>query len=214
MDFSNIKTPKFRLSFPELLTPKAFEGAEPKYSLTMLWNIAELKADPDQMAIFQVLQAAVTQCAEEKWGKGFAGYTKPFTDGATKTWGGYGEGTLYAKAKSKYQPGLIMQDGVTIITSAQDLYAGCYCRASVSLYASDFMGTKRVTFQLNNVQKWSDGEPFGGGVKAEKDFDAIAGADPVGQPVDTSLIDTAAGTIPAVNAPIATPTSAIDSLLS
>ena len=54
----------------------------------------------------------------------------------------------------------------------EEIYSGCYVRASINAYAFNIQGNSGVSFGLNNIQKVRDGEPLGGGgSKAEDDFD-------------------------------------------
>ena len=156
-------TPKFRLSFPSLFQKRAFDDDDPKYELTMLFD-----SDADLSALERVVEIAI----RDKWGKKPPkGIRMPFRDGNEKEYDGY-EDTTFVKATSTRRPGIVDLDLEDII-DPEELYAGCYCRASVVAYAYGGPGSKYkpgVSFGLRNVQKLEDGEAFDGGSSAEDDF--------------------------------------------
>lgn len=158
-------TGEFRVSFPAVFKPQAFEGQEPKYEVTMLFP-----KDTDLSALEAAAEAAVA----DKWPdekKRPKNLRMPFTDGDTKDYDGY-EGNVAIKAKTKTKPGLVDR-AKKPITDESEFYGGCYARASVVAYAYDMAGNKGVAFALNNVQKLRDGEPFGSRSNADSDFDDL-----------------------------------------
>ena len=59
-DREKVTTPEFRLSFPAVFQPRAFQGGEPKFSVSMIFaKDADLKA----------LKAIAKKAVEAKWGK-------------------------------------------------------------------------------------------------------------------------------------------------
>ncbi|EIA24002.1 hypothetical protein SFB3_226G1, partial [Candidatus Arthromitus sp. SFB-3] len=52
-------------------------------------------------------------------------------------------------------------------------YSGCYGYASINFYAFNTNGNKGIACGLNNLMKIEDGEPLGGRVSAEIDFEGI-----------------------------------------
>ena len=64
---------------------------------------------------------------------------------------------------------MVYKNGQRIIDS-NDLYSGCYGRASITFYAFNSNGNKGIACGLNNLMKTSDGEPLGGRSLAEDDF--------------------------------------------
>lgn len=177
---NKIYTPKFRVSFPNVFEARAM-GEDPnskkKYSLTMLFNMAEIKKDPAQLKLWNDMRAALQVAAREEWGDKIpAGLKSPFRDGKEKEqYDGYGEGIIFASATSMTRPGLVDRNNARII-SAEDFYAGCYARATVNAFAWKFMGKVGLSLGLQNIQKLEDGEPFGGKSKPEDDFDALEGS--------------------------------------
>lgn len=181
-----IVTPEFRLSFPAVWEPKAGpDGGEEKYRIVMLFPKTE-----DIKALKKLAYDAIA----EKWGadkgkwpanlrnldlgkflstSGKDGW--PFRDGDAQSLDGYA-GCVSVSATSKQAPGVVDRKLKPIIDK-DELYAGCYCRASVTAFAYDKAGNKGVSFGLQNIQKIRDGESFSGRSRAEDDFDAIAGDD-------------------------------------
>ena len=164
-----VKTPKFRVSFPHVFEPHAFEKNPAKYSIVMLFpKDTDLKA----------LKMACNAAAAQKWGTDTSKWPKnaggqpirmPFRDGAEKTdLQGY-EGNIFVSASTKTKPGLVDQK-LQPIEAESDFYAGCYARAELQAFAYDTNGNKGVSFALQNVQKLADGEPFAGKKKAEDTF--------------------------------------------
>lgn len=159
-----VKTPKFRVSFPHVFEPHAFEKNEPKYSMVMLFP-----KDTD----IKSLKIACNAAAAQKWGNDSTKWPKnlrlPFRDGNEKTdLQGY-EGNIFVSASSKNKPGLVDQK-LQPILAENDFYAGCYARAELQAFAYDTNGNKGVSFALQNVQKLAEGEPFSGKKKAEDTF--------------------------------------------
>jgi len=160
-------TPEFRVSFPNVFQPKSFEGQDPKYSLVMLFDKKEDLA---------ALKALAKKAVEDKWPditKRPKNLRNPFRDGDTERpdVDGYA-GKLFISASSKMKPRVVDQS-VQDIISDTDFYAGCYARASLTVFAYDTAGNRGVAFGLQNVQKLRDGEPFSGRAKPEDEFEAV-----------------------------------------
>src|SRR4051812_19269134 len=162
---AKVRTPIFRVSFPQVFEPKAFNDGEPKYSVVMLF---------DSKADLREMKACLQEAAKEKWGtKMPSGLRSAFRDGKEKeALQGYGEGVTFCSASSKQRPGLVDQ-AVQPIIDRGEFYAGCYARATVTAFAYDQKGNKGVSFGLHNLQKIRDGERFDGRTAAEDDFEAV-----------------------------------------
>lgn len=172
-----IVTPVFRVSFPQVFEPKALaDGQAKKYSLTMLFTLAEIAKSPSEAKAWQAMKDALVVAAKEKWGAKIpTGMKSPFRDGMEKEqYQGYGKGVTFIAASTTTRPGLVDKQLQKII-APEDFYAGCYARASVNAYGWQYMGKSGVSFGLQNIQKIDDGEPFGGRTRAEADFDSATG---------------------------------------
>ena len=161
-------TPEFRVSFPAVFKPTAFEGAEPKYSVTMLF---------DKRTDISALKALAKAALIKKWPDPASRPTTmrnpPFRDGDKEKpdVAGYAN-TIFVRASSKIRPGIV-DAGRNAILDETDFYAGCYARATLVAYGYDQKGNKGVAFGLQNIQKLRDGEAFSGRAKAEDDFEAV-----------------------------------------
>lgn len=172
-----VTTPKFRVSFPNVFEAKSFQNQEAKFSITMLF---------DKKTDLKAMKEAALNAAIEKWGEKTAKdlwaqkisikgkkLRVPFRDGDEKAdMNGY-EGMIFVSASSKQRPGVVDQNRVPITAADGSFYAGCYARATLIAFAYDTAGNIGVSFSLQNVQKWADGEQFSGRRKAEDEFDSI-----------------------------------------
>jgi len=177
-----VKTPKFRVSFPNLFEAKAMnEDSKPKFGVTMLFPkdegknyLAELNKSYD---------AAIEKGLKDKWnGKLPKNLKSPFRDGDEEE--DYAErdgfpGHIFVRASSTEdnQPGVvhIQKDPETNkrrnIKDPQEVYAGCYAVATVTAYPYSVGANKGVAFGVNNVMKVAEGDSFGGKRNAADDFD-------------------------------------------
>lgn len=179
---TNLISPRARLSFPHLFIPKVNEISEdktPKYSCTLLFD-EEAQNTPE----YKAMVAAIGPIAKEKWGDKIKTIKlrHPIRDGSEKEdLEGYA-GCKFISVSSKQAPQLVFayKDPATgklkKIEDSLDLYAGCYVKASLTIYAYDKAGNRGVNFGLRNIQKLSDGDPLGGRTRADDDFDAVEGA--------------------------------------
>ena len=90
------------------------------------------------------------------------------------------ENSFFVNAGSKGKPGLVKQVGVKDgkpllkeITDPDELYSGCYGKASVTFYAYNKEGGKGIACGLNNLLKLEDGENLGGRQPADTDFGGV-----------------------------------------
>ena len=78
--------------------------------------------------------------------------------------------SYFVNANATQRPGVF--DGLkNEITNEEEVYSGCYGRASISFYAYNAQGNKGIAFGLNAIQKLKDGEPLGGRGNTKDDFD-------------------------------------------
>lgn len=161
-----VVTPKFRLSFPDLFEAREIEREDgssggAKFGIQMLF---------DKKTDLSPLKKVVAKAIKEKWGDAAPkGLVLPFKDGNDKELDGY-ENTIYVGASTKFKPQVIRSkfvDGSPVpITSPDEIYAGCYARAAINAYAWEFKNKqgkimkRGVSFNLESVQKLSEGEPF------------------------------------------------------
>lgn len=167
-----LRTPPFRLSFPNVFQPSSYEGSTPKYSIAMLFYPD--KFTKKQKKLYDLLVSSAEDALREKFkikkGKKIPSNLKfPMRDGDEKPdLDGYGDGCMFASASSKMRPGVVDMDQVEI-DDMEDIYAGCWCRATLTVYAYDNIG-KGAAFGLYNLQKLDDDDSFSSRTSAEDDF--------------------------------------------
>lgn len=173
---TNAVTPKARLMFPALFTPKAFEGQPEKYSAVLVFD-----KEAQGTAEFQKLKLVAGLAAKAKFGdKPPKNLRNPFRSGSEKETAGFNEDDVFISVTSKKQPRVVdrkkVNDKFPVITDEDRLYSGCYVRASVNAFGYDRSGNKGVSFGLNNVQFIADGERIAaGGSNPNSEFDDVEG---------------------------------------
>ena len=178
-----VKTPKFRVSFPNLFEPKAMdEKSAPKFGVTMLFP----KSEDDENILAELeksYDAAIAKGLQDKWnGKLPKNLRSPFRDGDEEEdycdRDGY-PGHIFVRATSTEDnpPGVVhvQRDPATgkrrVIDDPAEVYAGCYAVATVVAYPYSVGNNKGVAFGLQNIMKVEDGESFSGRKAAADDFD-------------------------------------------
>jgi len=185
MAATKVLTGEVRLSYANLFVPRrANEKADPKYSVVLLIpkNTAAGKET------YRKILAAQDAALEEGAGK-FAGVKVPENwrthpkwtntlhdgdeDADLETNPEYaGHWFISISSNQNYKPGIVDRQKNEILDQSE-VYSGCYARVTMVAFAFNTQGNKGVSFGLRNVQKLRDGEPFGGGSRAEDDFDAL-----------------------------------------
>jgi len=171
VDKQRVVTPEFRVSFPKVFKPDAFEDQAPKYSCVMLF-----KKSTDLSSLKKAVHAAKV----DKWGADESKWPKsirsPFKDGDEKEdLDGY-KGHITVNASNKHRPEVVDQAVQPITEESQAFYAGCYARAAIRAFAYGGPGTKftaGVSFSLESIQKLREGESFSGKRKAADVFDTV-----------------------------------------
>jgi len=180
-----MKTPVFRAAFPQVFEAKQINGqGKAKYSVAMLFDPKEIKKDPQQIKLFNIMKDMVNVVAKEKWGKVPVKLKTPFKKGdeqinatTEKVYDGF-TGMEVLNASSETKPGLVDQN-MNAIMEPGEFYGGVFAQATVNVYAWEHpTGGKGVSFGLQNIQKVRDGDSFGGGKSnPDDDFEAIAVAE-------------------------------------
>lgn len=192
-----IQTPFARLSYPILFTPKANDQGKMLYSCALLFPKdfatagARLGLPPRLIEAAGPALSAMKKLAAETAIEFFGGKDKlplgiknqdlgkasgwPFRDQAQRPGEGYEPGALMINISSTIKPGLVDRNLVDILNE-QDLYPGCWVRASVTCYGYKAKGNTGVSFGLANIQKLCDDDPIAGRSRPEADFEAVDGA--------------------------------------
>lgn len=174
MSATQITTGKVRFSYCNLFSPRApQEGAEPKYSVTLLIP----KSDKATLKKIQAaIDAAKALYLSRNNGKKLPTNLKTTLhdgDGERPNGGEFGEeckGCYVITVSSKNAPVIVHADK-TPLTDERELYSGCYGRAIINFYVYDNSGNKGITAGLNGIMKLYDGEPLGGSVVTDDDWD-------------------------------------------
>lgn len=171
---TKVITGKVRASFVHVFEPQSVNGSEPKYSCSLIIPKSDTRT-------IQAIQTAIEQAKQEGVSK-FGGKVPvnlktPLRDGdidrpddAAYT------DSYFINANSKEKPGVVDRRRVPL-TDPLEMYSGCYVRASINFYAFNTNGNRGVAAGLGNIQKWEDGEPLNGRVRAEDEFDALDAED-------------------------------------
>ena len=165
---TKVVTGKVRFSYLHVWEPAAVEeGSQKKYSVSLIIP----KSDTDTVArIKNAIQSALEAGKAKFGGKIPATLKLPLRDGDIEradddaylnSW--------FLNANSSKQPGIVDQN-VQPILQQDEIYSGCYGRASINFFAFNTNGNKGIACCLNNIQKLSDGELLGGRTTAEFDF--------------------------------------------
>jgi hypothetical protein len=165
-------TPTFRLSFPSLVEPSAYQGkGEPVFSITMIFP------KPDELAKLRTMAKAV---AVQLFGPNLpANFWTPFRhceEKADRNYKGYEPGYMYMKAKASkiITLGYAWRDKTP--ATAQDFYGGCYASAYVHFWPYQSGVNTGLSVRLNALQFVADGEKFAGRSVEFQDLGVEAGA--------------------------------------
>ena len=171
---TKVITNKVRASFVHVFEPQSVNGSEPKYSCSFIIP----KSDTETIA---AIKAAIEQAKQDGIAK-FGGkippnLKMPLRDGDIDRPDDPNYADCYfVNANSKEKPGIVDRRRIPI-TDPLELYSGCYVRASINFYPFNTNGNRGIAAGLGNVQKWADGEPLNGRVRAEDEFEALDAED-------------------------------------
>lgn len=177
-DPKKVLTPECRLSYANLVTPKApinNPGAEPKYSVTLLI--------PKSTNIIDELRASENAAAEDavntKW-KGVrpAKLESVIHDGdgvrpSGEPFGAECKGCWVITASSKSKPYVCGADNINCELAPTDIYSGMYARVTINFYGYFAAGRRGVGCGLRGVMKTRDGEPLSGAVVTASEFAGV-----------------------------------------
>ncbi len=167
-----ITGPNTRWSYANVWEPKAVNGGTPKFSVSLIIK----KDDPCVDRIKAAIQAAYEEGASKLKGNGrtvpaLEAIKTPLRDGDLERPEDEAyAGAYFINANNQNAPGIVDADRQPIL-ERKEVYSGVYGRASISFYAFNSSGNKGIACSLNNLQKIRDGEPLGGRMRAEDDFD-------------------------------------------
>lgn len=165
---TKVITNKVRISYAHIWKPKGINGGDPKYSVSILIS----KDDEDTInCINQAVEAAKEAGKGKFGGKIPASLKMPLRDGDIDRPDDENYvGHYFVNASSATRPGII-DVAKKDIEDEDEVYSGCYVRASINFYAFNTNGNKGIACGLNNLQKVADGEKLSGRASAADDFD-------------------------------------------
>lgn len=164
---SKVMTGLVRFSYCNIAEAKSINGSAPKYSVSLIIP----KSDKETI---KKIEAAIEQAIQDGIGK-FGGKIPPrgvlklpLRDGDTERDDEAYKDCYFINANSKNKPGTVDRNVDPI--DAEEIYSGCYGRATLNFYAFNTNGNKGIAAGLGNLQKIRDGEPLGGKTRAEDEF--------------------------------------------
>ena len=172
---TKVVTGTVRLSYEHVWEPASINGGEEKYS-------ASLIIPKSDKATVNAIQKAVDTAIEEGLAKfggkkpNKAAIKLPLRDGDVEREDEAYQNSFFVNANSRTAP-QIVDRSVQPILDRNEVYSGCYIRASISFYAFNSTGNKGIACGLNNIQKIRDGEPLGGHANAADDFTTVEDED-------------------------------------
>ncbi len=166
---SKVVTGKVRFSYANIWEPKSINGSEEKYSVSLIIPKSDVKTIEEiQVAMEEAKQEGIAKFG----GKIPANLKLPLRDGDIDRPDDEAyQGCYFINANSKDKP-QIVDKKVKPILDPNEVYSGCYGRASINFYAFNQNGNKGIACGLGNLQKLEDGEPLSGHSRAEDDFQA------------------------------------------
>lgn len=171
---TQVTTGKVRFSYVHAFEPYTQNaGQEPKYSMTILIP----KTDKATMAkIKAAIEAAKENYSNRNNGKKLPQNLKTTIhdgDGVRESGEEFGEeckGCYVMTVSSKHKP-LIIDSQKLPITDPLEVYSGCYGRVIINFFVYNTAGRVGVSAGLNGIMKLHDGDPLGGGIITDADWD-------------------------------------------
>ena len=175
---TKVSTGKVRFSYVNIFRSRSFrEGQDAKYSICLLIPKEDKKTLHD---ITKAMDEAVQEGISSKWGgKKPKSLRLPLRDGDEERADEAPEyeSMMFLNANSTQKPGIVDKD-LNEILDPDEVYSGCWGRASINFFPYDSNGNRGVGVGLNNIQKLKDGEHLGGSrASAEDDFGGFTEAE-------------------------------------
>lgn len=173
---TKVVTGLVRFSYLHIWEPVAIEeGQDKKYSVSLIIP----KNDKDTLKkIKAAIEAAKESGKTNKFqGKVPANLKIPLRDGdAERPDDDAYANSYFINCSAKTKPGVVDKD-LNPIMNQDEVYSGCFGRASVTFYPFNTSGNKGIAAGLNHIMKIKDGESLGGRSSAEADFADIDNSD-------------------------------------
>ena len=181
-DIKVVTGAKTRWSYLHVWEPQTINGGKPKYSVCLLIPKEDLATvDAVREAIRSAYAAGKAKLQGNSKSVPPLGAIKtPLRDGDAEHPGESPyAGCFFLNANNTIRPQIVDAECQPILDQ-EDVYSGCYGRASISFYVFNVNGNRGIACGLNSLQKLRDGDRLGGGPSsAAADF-----ADLVSDPLD------------------------------
>lgn len=177
--YVNVVTPEGRVCFPHLFQPYTSPDRPndaPKYSFTLL-----IPKSADITALKEEIKRVALEAFN---GKIPANLHNPIQDGDPRVdeWGEAYRDCWYIRFNTKLPPAVVDRQRQAILKE-DEIYSGCYGRASVTFYAYNTSGNVGVSGSFDAFQKTRDGERLGRSNEIlVKAFDDLPGDSASGAP--------------------------------
>jgi len=169
---SKVVTGKVRFSYVNVFEPKSVNGSTPKYSVSLI-------IPKDDTATIDKITAAIEAAYKNGEAKlkgngrtvpALSVMKTPLRDGDMERPDDEAYANSYfVNTNCTRKPGVV-DSNLNEIIDPEEIYSGCYGRASINFYAFNNNGNKGIACGLNNIQKLADGEHLGGRSSAASDF--------------------------------------------
>ncbi|MGL6106539.1 DUF2815 family protein [Romboutsia sp.] len=165
-------TGKVRINYPNLFIPKKVEYSdESRYSVCILIPKNDIETmEKINEAIFKSKEKGLSV-----WGDIPENIKTPLRDGDLEKPGNEAyQNHYFVNTTNKYKPGIV-NNLVKEIKNPEEIYPGCYCRASIEFYPFYKNNQCGIGCSIKNLQKISDGESILMSSRPEDDFTIIDG---------------------------------------
>ena len=164
---TKIITGKVRFSYANVWEPKSINGGDEKYSVSLIIPKSDTKTVGEIKA---AIEAAKQEGKAKFGGKIPANLKLPIRDGDIDRPDDEAyKNSYFVNANSKDKPNVVDKN-VKPILDQNEMYSGCYGKASITFYAFNQNGNKGIACGLGNLQKLADGKPLSGRSRAEDEF--------------------------------------------
>lgn len=174
----NITTGKVRFSYLYIFEPRNTEAGDSKYTATLILPKSDIVTK-------QKIDAEIQRVLQEASAKTFKG--NPPANPKITIYDGDGirpSGELFSEechgcwvintSASRKEDFIIVDANGQDIFDRNEVYSGCYGRASIRFFAYNNNGNKGIGCALCGIQKLEDGEPLAGRNTAREDFAALS----------------------------------------
>lgn len=180
-----IVAPEFRLSYPNIFTRRKKKATDPAdkvmpFDCQAIWDPEYIKADPDRKRKWDAFEAAINAVRNSAFPNVEGGIKMPLKDDAKrkaldlpnpKEIQGKITATLVCYGDTPPGAAKLVNGKPTPFKESErkELYAGCYCVATLQPYSFNNQ-SKGVSLGLRNIVKVRDGEPLANRASVDEDF--------------------------------------------